>query len=405
MSKRVPLTPKLQETIRSAIGDPELDASKFAIFEARMVSSEPLTKGGIFNKARISASTIKEMETFLNQPGAAIPLHIMHDDRVLPVGRVFSAKAMNMPNGEVELRGQFLVPLDKSEIVADIENSIVDEVSVGLVTKGILCSECGFDYRGEDATIMNFIDAECGNGHKIGLDGVHTRLVGLDDFMELSLVGQGAANNPKILPRVKQSMSKEMVERLAASKIPAEACVLTASYKMEDSSKTFTETNEGESDMDIKEILAQLTASTSELAEKKVELSQTTAKVEALNGEIVTLTASNKELTDKVTALEAAKGDSTKDLEAKLLEVETQLKAATDMVAPHVKAALVASGVAEKDLPQDLLGQIKLVEEKGLKLHQVIGSGPVASGTKSDDPALNAGVDHRKEAFKLSGNK
>lgn len=394
MSKRVTITPQLQQTIRAAIGDPEADTSRFAVFEAKLVSTEPLTKGGIFNKARISASTIVEMETKMKKEGSAIPLHIMHNDRVLPVGRLFSAKVFPLGNGETELRGQFMIPLDKKELVSDIENSVVDEVSVGILTKSILCSECGFDYRGPDATLMNFFDCECNEGHKIGVDGIHTRLVGLDDFMELSLVGDGAAHNPKILPRVKQNMSKEMGEKLAASKT-LEACILQASYKMENSSKT--ETNEGDSEMDDK-ILAQLTATTSELATAKLERDQANTKVTDLTAQVSTLTASNKEANDKLAALEAGKADSVKEVEAKLAKAEKELADATAIVAPHVKAALVASGVPETEIPAELSAQVKLVEEKGLKLHQIIGAGAKTEGTEvtasKDDP--------RKEAFKLN---
>jgi len=400
MSKRVEITPEIQATIRRALGDAEVDTSKFAVYEAKSLSTEPLSKGGFFNKARISASTIAEMGTFLNSEAGAIPLHIMHNDRVLPVGRVFNAKTMNMPNGEVELRSQFLIPLDKKEIVADVDNSIIDEVSVGLLTKHAFCSECGFDYYSEDADITNFLNLTCDKGHQIGVDGTHIRLVGLEDWSELSLVGQGAAKNAKILPRAKQSMSKEMVERLAASTTPPEARILTASYKIEDSSKTSK--TQGESDMDTKEFVAQLSVTTSELEAKKIELSQATTTIGTLNGEITSLKAAAETATAKIAELEAAKGQSVKELETQLAASKEEMKAATEKLTPHVKAALVASGVAETEVPSDLIGQLKLVEDKGLKLHQVIGAG-AKTGAKNDVDALNASVDPRKEAFKLSG--
>ena len=76
------------------------------------------------------------------------------------------------------------------------------------------------------------------------------------------------------------------------------------------------------------------------------------------------------------------------------------MKAAAETLLPHAKAALVASGVVEADLPTTLSAMLKVIEEKGLKLHQIFGNGAksvVASETNEADEAKA----HRMEAFKL----
>jgi hypothetical protein len=117
MSKRVVITPEIQKAIRNSAGDPELDTSNFVVFECRALSTEPLSKNGFYNKAKISHSTIVEMEAFLNRDEKALPLHLMHNDGLLPVGKVFKAATFSMPNGETELRAQFYLPASETDLV------------------------------------------------------------------------------------------------------------------------------------------------------------------------------------------------------------------------------------------------------------------------------------------------
>lgn len=395
------MTPELQRTIRAALGDPNADTSRFVVFESRALSTEPLSKGGFFSKARVSPQTLKDMEAFLSQPASAIPLHIMHEtDGPLPVGKVFSAKMYAMANGEYELRSQFYLPTEEAALIAKIETSVVDEVSVGIQTQHAFCSECNYDYFAADSDVMNFFTLTCPDGHQIGLDGVHVRLVGLDDWSELSLVGQGAANKAKILSRDQQVMSKDLVERLAAGKTST-AIRLTASYKMDDKVKLPT-TSQGESTMDPKDFLTQLEATSTKLTSTSVELARATDAVAALTAENTALKASATEKDAKIKELEAAQGTSTKELTDKLAASQAALKAAEDVVAPHVKAALVASGVAEADVPTELPAMVKLVEDKGLKLHQIITPGAKSVDPKTDLSKTGSADLAKKSAFKLS---
>lgn len=404
MSKRVQMTEVVKQAIRNGIGDPEAQVDTFAVYEARFLSTEPITKRGIFNKARVSASTLSDMAETLNKEGGAIPLHIMHEDHLLPVGKVFKATVSNMANGETQLIGQFYLPADQTDLISKIESSVVDEVSVGILTKHAFCSECGFDYFGDTSSIMNFLDLTCENGHVIGVDGVHTRLVGLQSWDELSLVGSGAAHNAKILPRAKQSMSKE-IEKLAANGMSFGALVLRASAKIEE----VTNINpQGVKNMDdMKVLLGKFEESVSASAKKDVELEASKKSVTELSEKIKALEASSAEKDTKIQELEASKSANLKEIEDKAKDAETKLTAAFDSLLPHVKAALVASGVAETDLPTDLTAMVSVITEKGLKLHQVITPGGVSDTTKTDVDADKDSKDleasRRKEAFKLSG--
>lgn len=405
MSKQVKITPELQVAIRNGVGDPDFSTDNVTVFEARMLSTEAVRQGGFFNGARVSPSTLQEMANFLNQPGKAIHLHIMHETRLLPVGRVFSAKTFTTMTGETELRGQFYLPNDEAALISKIENSVLDEVSVGLKTKHAFCSECNFDFLGEEADIMNFLTATCGEGHVIGENGVHARLVGLDQFIELSLVGQGAAKDAKILPRARQSMSKETMERLAAQGKPFGVGIFTGHCKM-DNSET-----KGEDVMsaEFEALMGKFTAQTSELAEKNAELKAALAKVAELEGEVTSLKASVTDKDKEIQTLNEAASKDENEVATELAASKKELEDATEKLAPHVKAALVASGVAEKDIPATLSAQADLIVEKGLKLHQIVSPTAVSEGTKTDDQialeAAKADEERRKGSFKLSNKE
>lgn len=394
MSKRIPLTPVLLNKIRSAVNDPELDASNFAIYEARFLSTEPIKQNGFYNKARVATSTLQKMAEGFTTAGSAVALQIMHDTRVLPVGKVFAAETNVMSNGEVELRGMFYLPSTEADLAAKIDNSIVDEVSVGLGTEHILCSECGFDFKGEDATIMNYFTMTCGEGHVIGENGVHVRMTGAPEFNEMSLVYKGAAKDAKIFARARQTMSKEMKDRLAASAI-GEASFLSTCYPMTEPQGENTMTAE------FTALMAKYETGVSELAQTKTQLTAANEAKSALETQVATLSASLETSTAKITELEAAIASSTDKVD--LAAAQAKLTATSEKLLPHVKAALIASGVAEADVPTDLVAAVTMIEEKGLKLHQVVGAGALANGTKADDE-LAAKQDHRKGSFKLSNH-
>lgn len=398
MGKRIQITPQIEASIRRAIGDDSADVSSYAVFETRAVSTEAISQSGLFDGARIMPSVLTEMVEHINADGNAVPLITMHNSRMLPIGRVFEARTFTMENGETELRSLFFIPDggDKAQFVRDIESSLIDEVSVGLETKKILCSECGFDYLGKDADFDNFWMMQCNEGHIIGQDGVHVNMVGFEAWHELSLVSRGAAHNAKILSKEKQKLQSST--RLAANGKPA--LWLNASFQMkeETSKMTLQQQKTEEKDMTTESVM-QLSAA----------LGQKDAKIALLEKEVAdaaTLTASLKadlqKANEKVAELEKAGGDKATELVAAKEKAEGELKAAIELVAPHVKAALVASGTEEKDVPSDLTAMMKIVEEKGLKLHQIVGAGEgQKSKTNPEDVTTDTAAAAHRGAFKL----
>lgn len=395
MPKALQLTANLIEKIKKSLNDQDVDASNFAVYEARLYTTEPVNARGFYQKARAVPSLLHEMAEFVNQPGTNVPIMIMHKtEDVLPVGRLFHAETAELQNGETELRGLFYIPKSgdaELEAINKIENSTVDEVSVGVLPKQALCSECGFDYFGPEASIMNLMTLTCEDDHTIGINGAHVRCVGLEQFAETSLVGRGAAKDAKIFSRAQSRLSEETVERLAASAVPAEAHVLTASYKL-DSSKPKPKENA------MSGIEAKLAEVSGELGGIKVELSQANEKIEGLNSEIDSLKAQLEEKEKEVEDLKASQSEEEKaDAEA-----EAKLSEATEKLLPHVKAALVAAGENEDDLPETLVELTELIEDKGLKLHQAVGAGATSAGKKQDDGSEDEAKARRKSSFKLN---
>lgn len=397
-SKRIKITPEIQAFIRSAVGDPSLDTSNFAVFEASTLSTQPIQrKSGFHQNARVSATTLAQMANLVNTPGKALHLQIMHQNEMLPVGRVFRAQLLQTDTGDTELRTMFYLPSDKTQLISDIENALIDEVSVGLLTDHAFCSECEFDFFGPDASFSNFMTLTCANDHTIGDNGTHVRLVGMKDFAELSLVNRGAAKDAKILSRAKQVMGQDAVEKLAASATPMDARIVTINRKLE--AFASGNSNKGDLSMDTKEFLATLQAKTDEVAAANV-------KVTALTGENGTLTAKVTELTAALAAKDTefsefkkSAGVDKETLVANAQKAEKELKDAAEKLLPHAKAALVASGVAETSLPSTLTALLAMIEEKGLKLHQVFGS---ADAGKTDVKDTSGDNDARKAAFKLN---
>lgn len=403
MSKRVQLTEALKAKIRLAIDNPSAPVDQFYVFEARFLSTEPLSKGGLLRGARVSASTLREMEAQINTPGGALPLHIMHEDQFLPVGKVFSASVRELPTGETEIRGQFYLPDTELELINKIETSVVDEVSVGIRTNHAFCSECEFDYLGEDATFVNIIDLTCNNGHTIGINGVHARLVGLKGWDELSLVGTGAANKAKILPNSKHSMSKHSLHKFNTSEKSIGYLVLSASNKIDDNPEDIVKTTKGVKAMptEFEALLSKYEGQVSESKDMQVKLAAAEDQIKSLEAEVVKLSADCDDKATKLAAIEATKTEDQKVLEQKIQEESAKVTAAFDALMPHVKAALTASGVSEEDMPKDLVTMAQTIVDRGLKLHQLMGSEGASSGTKND-VSLSSDELRRIEAFKLT---
>jgi len=334
--KRIPLTPEIIAAIQAAVGEDVTVDDSYAVFESISLNTLPLPgkNGTIFEKATVSLLTLTQMVNSING-GNHLPLIFDHDMSSVPVGRVFKAGLQLDQNGNAELRTLWYIDPTEQKLAAKVDAGSLDEVSVQFLATQILCSECDFDYRGPDATWANFRDRTCINGHTIGTDGVHARLVGLEAFTELSLVTRGAASKPKIVGKSQAKLAPPL-QALAARGFEVDELYLTAS--------------KGEIEVDVTAILAQLTEQTTAAATATAQLTSVTSERDNLQTElaaretrIAELEAAAAEDTGAET-LAAAQAEVT---EAKtfLAEVFTKLATAageTDVTAPDTIADLKA---------------------------------------------------------------
>lgn len=210
--KRLPVTDKIKEKMSAVLGTPDFKPEDFAFYEVIAINDLPVSKmGSLYDGSRMTEGTLQAMVDYINKE-TFLPLHTLHQQgRELPVGRAFSAELNKAVNAQgkfnTEVRTLFYIPLntDKGkELSANIDNGIINEVSIGASPQQLKCSgthegkPCGFDYMG-DNTFMNWLDQTCSNGHTIGKDGIHAIFDGLRKFYEFSLVSIGAADHARIV--------------------------------------------------------------------------------------------------------------------------------------------------------------------------------------------------------------
>lgn len=331
MGKSVNIDERVLSLIEASTGERPA-ADQIVVFEATVASTRPIIKrGSIFNGAVMSREMLVEMSSKLNSGSESVPLHTLHrQDDELPVGRVFYSEVLPNEDGiTYDLRAMFYLPASQKELVDNINLGVIDEVSVGVKSQKMLCSACGFDYLGEDADFGNFWDQTCENGHTIGVDGTHVMMLGLDSWMELSLVSRGASSRAKIAPSARQRLSRETYQRIAASGVQPEAVVLFANQK-------------GWEEMtDLTPVLAKLDA----LAAASVKADELTVKLSEIE-------ATKVEIEAKLAEVEAQKAETDaklSEVEAKLAEAETKLAAAEE--AKVEAEAKLAARLSVGDLP------------------------------------------------------
>lgn len=228
--KQLDVTPDMLAQIQFIAGS-NLQADDVVVFEATAVNTYPLSKSGsIFDQGVLTRTTLVEMAERLNNKTDSVPLHTLHlQGDELPIGRVFHGYVQDLADGQSELRAQFFIAKSEAAMIEKINLGILDEVSIGLKSKQLLCSKCGFDYFGATSTMDNLWDRVCQNDHVLGENGAHVILSGVDSWLELSLVSRGAARKAKIHGRVQKVMSQDVQDRIAASGFSPDAVTLFAS--------------------------------------------------------------------------------------------------------------------------------------------------------------------------------
>lgn len=367
--KRLALTPELTQRIKNAVGE-DVDPSGFAVFEAIAVNTHPLPgkDGTIFEKARLSSLTIRQMADSING-GNHLPLIANHDADDIPKGRVFYAEAHMDASGEDELRVLFYVDATEQATATKLDAGSLDEVSVSFLASQILCSDCDFDYRGEDASFSHLYERTCENGHQIGKDGVHARLVGVSVFTELSLVSRGAAKSAKIVGK-SQSKLAAPLQQLAARGFEVDRLFLQAS--------------KGENNVDINALMTELTDS-------KADLKVASGTVATLTAANETLTTEKTELQSRVETLETEL--ATAKAESKVEELETvnaDLAAAKELLTAMYTKLAVASGEQNVVAPDSIADLQAGIEERQSKLTAILPVDGVSLNSKEDAPTVGA---------------
>lgn len=388
MIKELAPTASMLAALTKAFGGP-VDTSKIAIFECIALTPQPISKAGtIFDRAVPQMGMLSDMVSQV-QTGGFVKLHKMHDqggglftEPGMPIGNVFEAGIV-----DGALRSLFYIGRDTAEgqdLIAKLNNGTIDEVSVGAKSKHMRCSECGWDYLGADATMMNIFDRTCANGHIIGENGVHLKLDGLDRWYELSLVSIGAARGAKIVGRTRASLGKEDFQRLAASGFDPEmtSVFMFTSQKKETGIMADNPNNSGATDMAgtlnlIATLSAKEATATAQLAASAANIADLTAKLTAAEAKVAELTA---QLT---AASEAAK-------------VVDEHKLLLAFVAEQTKAALVASGATNPTVPDNAKDLIASIEAAKLKLHN-LPTGQQIEGQGNSEGEVDI---HRLSAFR-----
>lgn len=389
MAKTVEITPKIEEWIRGAMNDPEFDTSNVSVFEAYLVSTRPIQKrGSIFDKGRIQPSVLNAMADWVAQ-GNAVPIHTLHNSEMLPVGRAFYAATEEMDDGEYALRGLLYIDNSEEDLVQKVNNGTVDEVSVGLSTEKILCSECDFDFKGDEADIINILEQTCENGHTMGQNGAHVRMVGFDRWLETSLVSRGASQNSKVLSRAKQGLGKEERERLAANGVAPEATILVATSNIQEDEMANGKEGGGSQQQAASPENLNLNGLIDQVADLRADNKLKTNKIEELEAsvskkdeEIASLTSERDQFKSQ------AESNDQEGLQAKLDDANKTLEAAHSKLKEHAHAALVASGHTEVDVSQKTTAELlETIENTGLKLHQIAGAeGRSTEAASGDNP-------------------
>lgn len=363
--KQLPITPKITEAVRRST-DGSVEASTVAVYEIAAFNTLPVNKYGLFAGARASETTLREMATYLNTGTNFAPLQVEHDQGInLPVGRVFAGEVVKDDQGVAELRVLMYIPKGTPEgdaLIAKLDSGVVDEVSVGLQAKHLNCSECGFDYRGEDATFSHLYNGICANEHEVGANGTHVIMNGMDKFYELSLVSRGAAQKTKVLSRAKSVMGDDAYNALAASGQPPEIITLFA---------TPTPTK-GPKQMDMEKLIGDLTTAKASVQVKEGELTAAKAEVTQLSATVATLTTENAAL--------KASADVTKitGLETTVATLTASVNEALGFVREEAKRLAVAASLPAPADDLGLEGLKASIETSRTKLRETFPQGGVA---------------------------
>ena len=325
--RNIELTAEMAARIEKLI--PGSNLGDITAFEAVALNYLPIRKlHPIYQAAVAQPSMMQKMSERTDRE--QVPLYAQHNDYGSPLGFVFNAQIVDS-----ELRVQFALDNGEADFLRKVQNGTYAQVSVSNLAEQILCSECKWDYLGEEATFENFYGGICGNDHKLRENGVHAELHGLQNWFELSLVDIGGVAGAKIIPPGSAKLQANHLKVLAASGHPDKVHMISLMMS--------PETSEENEEMDTKELLARLETKIEEAstlkAEKQalvVEKDDLTTKLEASEKQNKVLSADpDEKLKAKDTDI-ASKEKEITELKAKLEISETAITGVRALVTKAV---------------------------------------------------------------------
>lgn len=357
-------TPFITALLKNTLGSGS-DHANVPVFEVVATSSRPLKKKGIYSNAVLTTLTLAQMAQWIARE--PIPLMMDHNMEGSPKGKFFYAE-MRADDGVPELRGLMYIDPTEADLVNKANLGTLDETSVGFLPSSIKCSACGFDYMAalKAENYEPLMTLTCDKGHKLGTNGIHAKVDGIEDFMELSLVSRGAAPYSKIIGNDNAKLG-EHIEKLAASGYDISELYLTASA------------SEGENKVDITELVTQLSDVKSAAAVDKVTL---TARAEGAEAKVTVAEARVAELEGELaqakTDLEAAKAEKAPSEDAEALGL------AQDFLSKQYVAVLNASGETDAEAPESVKEMIDGIEAHRAKLSAILPVGGVSLSPGND---------------------
>lgn len=376
--KKIEQTPFVVGLLRAAVG-PDVDLSKLSVYEVAATSTVALRgkRGTVFDRAKISPHTITQLAAAIN--AEPYPLMMDHNLKGEPFGKMFYGESHARDDGEIELRAYMYVDNSEEKIIAKLDTSTIDEVSIQFLSEHMLCSECGYDYRVAAANddYMPFMLQTCENGHRIGKDGVHLRLVGVEEVLELSLVSRGAAKNSKIITPSDAKLGQS-VQRLAANGVNVlENFYCTASVTDE----------EGVDDVDLTALTTKMTAQGDEIVDLKVKLNTSEAQATSLTADVASR--------DETIAALTAENTTLKEKEAEADKAIALATTVTEYIGKQYVALKALDGEADAKVPENIAEAVTYIDANSARLSALIPTGGVSTAPGGEG-------DPDKEAAKLT---
>lgn len=368
--KRVQITDQIGSLVRTALGS-DIDTSSVHVYEAIALNTLPLRKRHpLYLGARVDRGVLLEMAAELQKESR--PVQIEHSSNGgTPLGRVFHGSVIDTSYG-AELRVLFFLDATEAATIQKVESGTVDQVSISILPKQILNSVSGFDYIGPDSTFENVMTGSDNDGNTLNEGGVYARLVGLDAFFEMSLVGQGAAQNARIVQR-EQSHFGSSFQKLAASGVDPNALVLNATVKADT--------------MDLNVLIDNLTTAKAEIVTLNSGKAVSDTQIASLTSEIATLTAKLADAGNATVTL-AEKDAQIATLTGDKATAATEMAATLSALKGVAKNLLVASGKLTEEPPETLVELSAMIDSAKTGLAAALVAGGRSAAADSSPSQL-----------------